>query len=93
MGKIINEKGYIRMEITPDQLVFRGLPIPGSTESFGDLVSKTAWSILNHHAPKFVKGKTFKLRAADADSEKFIITFYEEGNETPAPPTFDAEKP
>jgi hypothetical protein len=53
MGKITNEKDCVRVEIDPAELVFRGLPMPDATMSYGDLVSMTGWRMLLPigHAP------------------------------------------
>ena len=93
MGKITNEKGYIQVEIDPEQLVFRGLPFKGLNMSFGDAVGIVAWQLLRQFAPRFVTNREFRFRSCDAAGGKFIVTFNEDLPESAIPtPEFSAPK-
>ena len=93
MGKITNEKDYIQVEIDPEQLVFRGVPIKDLNMSYGDLVGITAWAMLRQFAPKFVKNREFVLRSCDAADGKFIVTFHnKEPEHLVVPPELSAQK-
>ena len=87
MGKITNEKEYIQIEIDPEQIVFRAVPLKDANMSFGDLIGIAAWLMLRQHAPKFVKNREFRFRSADVVDGKFVVTFHEElPEERKAPP-------
>ena len=97
MGKITNEKDYVQVEIDPEQLVFRKVPLKGNAVdlnlSYGDLIAHTAWILLQQIAPKFAKGRQFRFRACDVVDGKFVATFHihppQEGR---VPPLYDAQK-